>query len=147
VKLALLACILITACGGAKSASTRAPNAAPEAGAASPLAPDPMQQIDDLEHQIATDSDQLQLGAIRLPETVPPPQPLDTSSTTDPRCKPAKHETCKTSCALSDAICTNAGKICRIARDDLPGDTKAAGKCARANTTCDKSHEKCCGCQ
>jgi len=66
--------------------------------------------------------------------------------TQDPTCRPAQTETCKTSCTLSDSICGNADSICRIAVD-LPADTWAQNKCAKANKTCEASRKKCCGCQ
>jgi hypothetical protein len=64
---------------------------------------------------------------------------------TDASCKPAKTERCQGSCKLSDSICTNASRICDLAKD-LAGDGWAATKCSRAKQTCDTAHDSCCSC-
>jgi hypothetical protein len=75
------------------------------------------------------------------------PQPFSTpvSSKTDTTCHPAATQTCTDSCQLSDTICDNADKICKLAAE-LVGDTWAAGKCDTAKQTCDAAHAKCCAC-
>jgi hypothetical protein len=64
---------------------------------------------------------------------------------TDAACHPAESETCTSSCKLSDSICTNADKICKLANDLAP-DLDAAAKCEKADKTCKAAHDKCCGC-
>jgi hypothetical protein len=147
--LAVLCCIAIASCaaGAKKAAMSEAPPAATHES--SPvMAADPHAQIEQLEAEIETSRNQLQ-----LPE--PPPQAIQSAPTQpmgamtaaqDPKCKPAATDTCKTSCTLSDSICGNADKICNLAKQ-LPGDNWAANKCAKANTTCESSRTKCCGCQ
>jgi hypothetical protein len=105
-------------------------------------------QIEDLEKLI--DADRLSL---QLDEPAPasltgaPTQPMSVKpSSQDPTCKPAPTDTCKSSCTLSDSICGNADKICKLAQD-MAGDTWALNKCAKANKTCEQSRTKCCGCQ
>jgi hypothetical protein len=145
--LVVLGCaIAVASCagGGAKR------SAVPEAAAMAPepmLAADPRQQIRDLDDEIASARTQLALedpGDDPLPGV--PAQPMGAESySANPSCRPAPSETCKSSCTLSDSICGNADKICRIAQD-LVGDTWAQGKCAKANQTCESSRTKCCGC-
>lgn len=104
-------------------------------------------QIQQLEDEIAASSTQLQLTE-PTPAQIEsaPAQPLGAlPSTQDPKCRPAQTDTCKTSCTLSDSICSNADKICKLAQS-MPGDNWAMNKCAKANTTCESSKTKCCGC-
>lgn len=150
--LVALACgVALASCAaGAQKAAVPAPAASHEtaAGAQSPMPGDRHDEIEQLEQKIAIDRAQLQLteptqqdwqGTPATPMSVAP-------SADDPKCRPAQNETCKTSCTLSDSICDNANRICKIA-EGLPGDTWAIGKCAKANTTCEQSRTKCCGCQ
>ena len=64
---------------------------------------------------------------------------------TDPKCVHASNQACNDTCTLADSICENAETICKIAKE-LVGDTRAAGKCAGAETSCEKARGKCCGC-
>lgn len=150
--LVVACCIAIASCGASrqKSSEAGAPAAAPEAGTAGAevMPATPRAQIEDLDRQIAADRAQLGLdeptdamvqGAPAAPMSVAP-------ASEDPTCRPAATDTCKTSCSLSDSICGNAEKICKLAQD-MAGDDWAANKCAKANQTCEASRAKCCGCQ
>jgi hypothetical protein len=141
--LAAACCMAVAACamGG------KAKSAAPESTAASPMPASPREQLEQLEAQIEASRTELQLEAPTEPQIQSAPaQPMGVvPATDDPTCRPAKTETCTTSCTLSDSICSNADKICNIAKD--LGDAWASGKCAKANSTCEASRAKCCGCQ
>jgi hypothetical protein len=139
--------LALAACGGSKKSAAPPLSAEPEpnAGAAPAMPADPKQQIRDLEAEMDRYRNELQL-AEPAPNVAPSPTPFYAPAETDPKCKPAKTERCTNSCKLSDQICGNAEKICKIAKD-LQGDTWAADRCTRANKTCDAAHAKCCGCQ
>jgi hypothetical protein len=151
-SLALLCCVVLAAC----AADFRPPAAqAPEStGAAapatdsSPLPGSPHDQINQLEEQITIDRTKLELAEPAAADVAgTQAQPMGAlPAIEDPKCKPAQNDTCKASCTLSDSICGNANKICEIAKS-LVGDDWARNKCAKANTTCEQSHTKCCGCQ
>ena len=144
----VLLCGLV-ACGAQQRSAApamAAPEAAAEAG--SPMPPSAREQIEQLEEQIKVSRIELELeepseasleGVPAQPLALPP-------SSEDPKCRPAPTETCKTSCTLSDSICDNAQKICKIA-EEMAGDGWAMGRCAKANKTCESSRAKCCGCQ
>jgi hypothetical protein len=68
------------------------------------------------------------------------------NSKTEATCRPAPKDTCTQSCTLSDSICVNANKICRIA-EQLQGDKWATDKCTSGKTTCEAAHMSCCHCQ
>jgi hypothetical protein len=132
----------------APAPTSAAPSEATSGAAAEPLPASPHDQITALEQQIDQASAQLALPA-PTPAQIEgaPTQPMGAlPSTQDPKCRPAPTDTCKTSCTLSDSICDNADRICKLA-ESMPGDNWAAGKCAKANTTCEASRTKCCGCQ
>lgn len=124
------------------------PSEAPSGATAEPLPASPHDQITELEQQIDQASAQLALPAATPSQIAgAPAQPMGVlPSAQDPKCHPAPTDTCKTSCTLSDSICDNADRICKLA-ESLPGDGWAANKCAKANTTCEASRTKCCGCQ
>jgi hypothetical protein len=143
-------CILLASCGAARKSSALPASAAPETttGAQSPMPGNPHDEINQLEEKITIDRAELKLEE-------PTPQMISgasadpmgaTPALQDPKCRPAQNETCKTSCTLSDSICGNANRICEIAKS-LTGDNWAMGRCAKANTTCEQSRTKCCGCQ
>lgn len=144
--LAAACCMVVIACAAGGRAKTAAPEST--AGAASPMPESPREQIEQLEAQIEASRTELGLEAPTEPQIQSAPtQPMGAMpSSDDPKCRPAKTETCTTSCTLSDSICGNADKICNLAKG-MAGDTWAAGKCAKANTTCEASRTKCCGCQ
>lgn len=54
-------------------------------------------------------------------------------------------EVCQDVCTLKDAICSNAARICDIARE-LGGDPWADGKCASAKASCKEARARCCRC-
>ena len=114
----------------------------------SPLPGSPHDEINQLEQKITIDRSALQLAEpIESDWQQQPATPMGaTPAQQDPKCRPAKNDTCTTSCTLSDSICGNANRICELAKS-LPGDNWALNKCAKANTTCEQSRTKCCGCQ
>jgi hypothetical protein len=145
---ALSLCLALASCaaGAKKSAAPASHEAAPSSAGAT-LSADPRQQIRDLEDQIIAARTELKLedpGEGPLPGVSAEPMGAQPYSA-NPSCRPAASDTCKTSCTLSDSICGNADKICRIAQD-LAGDAWATNKCAKANKTCESSRTKCCGC-
>lgn len=65
----------------------------------------------------------------------------------DPKtCKPAPSDTCKDSCTLSNSICTNAGRICELAKKLGDNDAWANEKCAKGTDSCKQSEQRCCSC-
>ena len=147
IACSMLACIVLAACA-ARSSKATAP-VMQEAGApreAAVMPDDPKTSIEKLEAEIETARGQLALAEPTQDDVrTAPSEPMSAApATTNPSCKPAQNDTCKTSCGLSDSICTNANKICTIAKD--LGDGWAQGKCAKANKTCESSRTKCCGC-
>jgi hypothetical protein len=148
----VICCVALAACAAGGSKKAMAPEAAPgqATGAQSPevLPGSPHDQINQLEDQIT-----ISRAELKLEEPAPgtysgtSAEPMGAKpALEDPKCKPAKNDTCTASCTLSDSICGNANKICEIAKT-LPGDDWALNKCAKANTTCEQSRTKCCGCQ
>ncbi|HEY5920465.1 MAG TPA: hypothetical protein VIV11_02285 [Kofleriaceae bacterium] len=150
VVVAALCCIVLASCAAQrKSAAPQASQseAGVNAGAASPLPETPRDQIIELDAKIAADLGQLQLAEPAQADFLTTSaQPMGAiPSAQDPKCKPAKNETCDTSCTLSDSICKNADHICRLAVE--MNDDWARGRCAKANKSCEASKTKCCGCQ
>lgn len=146
---------LVTACamGGAKRPMTSTAPASSDTSAAgaspsvSPLGEDPTSEINRRYAEIEKERDALQL---KEPEVAPlapwGANPMTSQpSSSDPTCKPAKNDTCKQSCELSDSICENATRICALA-SEMKSEW-AYEKCTKAKSTCDTSHDKCCGCQ
>ena len=133
---------VFTAC----SAQQRAP-----ATATQPMAPgsDPRAQIDELSKQIDAQREQMALPAPTVascePQCVATPMAVPMSVQNDAQCHPGQSDTCRQTCTLSDAICSNSNKICQLAQS-LPGDTWAAGKCDAGKATCESAHAKCCSC-
>jgi len=64
----------------------------------------------------------------------------------DPTCKPGTTDLCTQSCTLSDSVCTNAGKICKLATQLGGADAYANEKCQSGNDSCKRTRDKCCGC-
>jgi hypothetical protein len=138
-RLAAIAwCVVLAGCAYASPQHTSA-SAPPRQQV---LAPSPHDQIEQLSGKITQESNTLGL----------PPQNGTLSSATpmtsvaDPTCHPAKTDTCSDTCGLADSICTDATKICDLAKQ-LPGDTWAESKCTSAEDSCDAAHKRCCGCQ
>jgi hypothetical protein len=159
LRLSVIALLLVgVSCGGGKMAgraptapSTTAEKAPSEAatsgGAPSILPASPHDQIEQLEADIAAKRIELKVDEpTEQASQSASMQPLGAlPSTQDPKCHPAQNDTCKGSCTLSDSICSNADKICRLAVE--MNDDWARGRCAKANKTCELSKTKCCGCQ
>lgn len=144
----------LAACGAAKqpSASPMAARTDSSPAGASPaesLGRDPKVEIEELSANI--DAQRSELGLAEPAPMSPGAEPATPMATiplsTDASCKPAKTERCEGSCKLSDSICTNASRICELAKDLVTDDGWAANKCARANKTCEAAHERCCSCQ
>ncbi|HEX5058396.1 MAG TPA: hypothetical protein VFV99_03505 [Kofleriaceae bacterium] len=154
LRLSVIALLVVgVSCGGrkmgAKAPATPSESAPAEAGAApSILAPSTHDEIEKLDAEITASRQQLKLDEpTEQAIQAAPTQALGAMpSTQDTKCHPAQNDTCKTSCTLSDSICSNANKICNLA-NSMPGDNWAMNKCAKANTTCESSKTKCCGCQ
>ncbi len=65
----------------------------------------------------------------------------------DPQtCKPGRSDTCQDSCTLSDSICSNAGKICSLAKQLGDNDGWANEKCAKGTDACKRAEQACCSC-
>lgn len=138
---------IVCSCGGGAAMYTSKPESmegVPTAPGNSPLPPDSRDRIQALEAELDRDRAQMQ-----LPEPAPtsrPAEPYYQAPETDSRCRLVQTSACTTSCSLSASICKNAEKICDIAHE-LPNDTVATQKCARANLICEAAHTKCCSCQ
>ena len=148
---ATLCMFVVAACamGGAKKSAMTAqpPQAVDAGGAPSPNYASPKDQLDALYAQVEQERQDMQLPEPQMAgpkPAAPMSTPMQTSKT-DTTCKPAPSETCQTSCKLSDSICDNTTKICKLA-EELQPDDDAAAKCEKSTKTCKTSHEKCCGC-
>ncbi|HSD86743.1 MAG TPA: hypothetical protein VLB44_04485 [Kofleriaceae bacterium] len=152
---ATLCMVVVAACaaGGAKRSAAPAPQSTateppPIAQGGSPDMASVKGQLDGLYAKVEQERQSLQLAEPQIEAGTAPvamaTEPMPTS-TTDKTCKPAPSETCTSSCKLSDSICTNTDKICKLA-GELAGDDDAAAKCTKATKTCKSSHEKCCSC-
>ena len=148
-KLCAVVVVALAACGGQKS-SAMAPGMSGAEPSPMTMPNDPRNEIDALAKQI---DDQLATAGIA---TMAPATCEASHSCTaepfglpprieDPTCRPATTDTCTQSCTLSDSVCTNADKICAIARK-LGDDDYATEKCQSANDSCKRTREKCCGC-
>lgn len=140
--------IAIVACGAApKQSMTAAP------GQARPdVAPVPGRNptIEKAEAAIEAAMQKLELEHVRdaVPACAQPPCGADgmhVKPSTDPKCVHGTSQTCTDTCTLADSICENAETICKIAKE-LGNDAWANGKCAGAETSCEKARGKCCGC-
>lgn len=146
---AAFALMLLAACAamGGSPKTSKAPQAPQETSAMPSVArPDPKAELDELYAKV--EQDRASMGLQEPMISGPPgPIPMATQPTTqnDNACHPAQSETCESSCKLSDSICTNAEKICKLAKD-LEPDEDAAAKCVKADKTCKTAHDKCCGC-
>lgn len=150
---ATLCMVVVAACamGGAKRSAAPAAMTSqqpPTMAGGSPDMASPKAQLDDLYARVEQERQSMQLPEPQVesgtPATPMATEPMPTSAT-DKTCKPAPSETCTNSCKLSDSICSNTDKICKIA-GELAGDQDAADKCTKATKTCKTSHEKCCSC-
>lgn len=150
-------CMALVACamGGKRAPQSVSPSAEHTAAGApahaqptGPMPGDPRAEIERLAGEIDAERGRMGLAAPTLPAGAPPQaEPMgSTPVSTDPSCKHANTDTCNQSCTLSDSICSNAARICKLATQ-LAGDEWAAGKCAQAKQTCESAHQTCCSCQ
>jgi hypothetical protein len=143
-----LACAAIIACSASpKTAMTPAsqPPVPATAHGAEPVPSDPHAAIEYYAEQIDAQRKQMQLPETVLPMSSQPVAPISAHASDDTTCHPASTATCGDVCRMSDSICDNSGKICKLA-DDLGDDEWAAGKCASAKQTCGDAHKRCCEC-
>jgi hypothetical protein len=149
--LLLTACVALASCGAKKAPmSAASPSEASSAGggAAPAIMPGtPQAEIDQLFGEVEQRRIELQLPEPKAASPDSPISPLSAPPplSTDATCKPAKTERCSSSCTMSDSICTNAERICKLA-SELVGDSWAADKCSRSKQTCDAAHTSCCSC-
>jgi hypothetical protein len=118
---------------------------------ASPMPGDPRTEIDRLSQEIdaalATAGVATSTPASCADSNACTADPYDAMPRgTDPTCKPAANDVCTQSCTLSDSVCENAGKICKLAAQLGGADAYANGKCQSGNDSCKRTREKCCGC-
>ncbi|HLL23160.1 MAG TPA: hypothetical protein VK427_13570 [Kofleriaceae bacterium] len=124
----------------------------PEPATSAPVSP--RAQLDELDRAITDD-----MAKLALPRPVPPPltcvgdcaQQMSGAATTatapeSPSCKPAATQTCQDACTLKASICTNAGRICKIASELGGTDSYANEKCTSGNASCEAARARCCGC-
>jgi hypothetical protein len=153
--LAGASCMVVVACAAGKQSASMAPTPA-SMGAQPETMPagTPREQIDALDRAI--DEELTRMGVRPTPppacvtdascvQTAPQPMSIKPAAE-DPTCKPSASDTCKDSCMLSDSICSNAGKICEIARQLGGDDAYANEKCQRGTTSCETAHARCCSC-
>jgi len=148
-----LACAAFVACSAGNKATVApmAPqnNAPASAGAhsAEPPTSDPRGQIEYYAQQIDAQRKQIGLPEAVLPMSTQPMSAVPTPphAAEDTSCHAGASSTCHDVCTLSDSICDNSNKICKLA-DDLGDDEWAAGKCASAKQTCTDAHKRCCEC-
>lgn len=148
---AVVACwALVVACGGSQKSTAAAPTGGAAETTPMTMPNDPRNEIDALAKEIDT-----ALANAGIATLAPSACEATHSCTADPyglppriedpTCKAPATDVCTQSCTLSDSVCTNAGKICNLARK-LPGDDYANEKCQSANDSCKRTREKCCGC-
>lgn len=143
---AALALMLIAACamgGPQKTAATPASEQRPQT---MPATDSPKAELDRLYAEVERERESMQLREPMVAAGTPMPMTAQPTTQTDNTCRPAQSETCTSSCKLSDSICTNAYRICKLANELAP-DEDAAAKCVKADKTCKTAHDKCCGCQ
>ena len=144
-----LACAAVIACSAAPK-TAMAPSALPQPATArgaqsEPVPSDPHAAIEYYTEQIEAERKQLQMPEAVLPMSTQPAAPLPPRVAEDTTCHPASSSTCSDVCRMSDTICDNSAKICKIS-DDLGDDEWAAGKCASGKQTCGDAHKRCCEC-
>lgn len=144
-----VAAALVVACSAAPK-QTMAPTQAPAPAAhgqdvMTPPTQDPRGQIEWYSQQIDAQRKQIGLPETILQEMSAPPETSPPHAAQDAACHAGASETCHSACTLSDSICDNADKICKIS-DDLGDDEWASGKCIGARSTCADAHKRCCTC-
>lgn len=145
-----VAAALVVACAAAPK-QAMAPTPAPVAPAAhgqdamGPPTQDPRGQIEFYSQQIDAQRKQIGMPETVLQEMSAPPETAPPHAAQDASCHAGASESCHSVCTLSDSICDNAEKICKIS-DDLGDDEWASGKCMSARSTCADAHKRCCTC-
>lgn len=124
---------VFAACGGA---AKRAPNKMESTGS-------PKDQIRSLESQNRVLLNRMDLGGPAKPGVDSGKQPGTTSRPP----QPASGSRCDDICRITASICSNAEHICRIAREKLPNDPWAKGKCDEANASCRNARARCDACR
>ena len=117
------------------AARDRTPDHGSAAGPADDAADESLEhkQITDLAQQIADER-----GQLPVPTAAQMSAPVAT-------CMRNTSATCTQTCQLTDSICSNADKICEIAKK-LHGDDWADKKCTENRTTCTTATTQCCEC-
>jgi hypothetical protein len=133
--------VALAACGAAHAPPATQGSAGPD-----PMPPlaDVRAEIEALDLAIATDRASLDLDAPG-PEAIAAVQAAEVGRAGG-TCAPPAGDRCVDACRLSDAICSNAARICELARG-LPGDAWATERCDAGKASCAASIERCCGCQ
>jgi len=148
---------LVVACGAAQKSMTSpaASGAEPPSSPATPMPGDRRGEIDALDRAISAELAKLGLAtsepAACAATDACTPEPFAERYDMMPRvqdatCKPAASDVCTQSCELSDSVCTNADKICDLAKQMGGADAYANEKCQRGNESCKRTRERCCGC-
>jgi hypothetical protein len=151
VTAGFLACwLVVVACGGSMKSAAMAPVTPADASGAT-MPGDRHGEIDELAAQI----DDALVKANVAPSEPAACQashsctavPFDVKPRIeDATCKAPTTDTCTQSCTLSDSVCENAGKICKIAKQLGEQDGYANSKCQSANDSCKRTRESCCQC-
>lgn len=151
--LVLGACLaVVIGCAAAPSRATAPP--ATSQGATG-TAEDPHAEIARLDRAIDAELAQRGLPPAAAPActgascapTAAEPMATTSSAAEATTCRPGPSDTCKDSCTLSDSICSNAARICDLARQLGGGDAYANETCAKGRASCETSRRRCCGCQ
>jgi hypothetical protein len=138
-------CALVIACAaGQKSAGAPPPTAVAPSAEMGRRSPEHV-QIDQYEREINDARQKMGLGPQPIPVPMGPPSPQPAEMSTM-ECHPAASETCSNSCTFKDSICTNATKICDLAKQ-LPNDAWASDKCNAGTASCKEATERCCACR
>jgi hypothetical protein len=138
--LVVIAWCLVLAC-----ASHAVPTSAPTHERAPVMPQDPHAEIERLSSEIERARGTMELPPPAVPAMATSAEPM-ANVPLSTSCTHGTSQKCTDSCQLSDSICTNADKICKLA-SQLAGDTWAGGKCDRAKATCDDASKQCCSCQ
>jgi hypothetical protein len=154
VGIVLGSLLAITIGCAAKSKRAMAPTTSAAEPASAGVAT-PESEIKLLDEQISDD-----MAKLSLTRPTPPPltctgadcaQQMSGAAVTAvapraPTCQPAKTQTCTDTCSLTDSICKNAGRICKLAADLGGNDAYANDKCSSGNASCEAARERCCSC-
>jgi hypothetical protein len=145
-------CAALLACASGAKYSTVPPTAS-DAGSPGVMQPPGHEEITRLEAEIDAE-----LTKHSLPAAAPPScsgasclsasaaVPMGSMKRVEgPSCKAPVNDTCKDSCTMADSICSNAERICVIAKQ-LDNDAWANEKCVKGSESCTQSNKLCCSC-